>query len=218
MVAVVGGGWWVSASSGRTKGGKSVSLTGGAGAEGVALRVMAMGGRAEVVRVGAVEPERRPVAADEEPWGRADLSPSFFAPLELLGSRGVGLTPPLAASWADFLFFRSMDMLWPGRMWARAHLWPNLQFPLTNQAQQSFCWPGSLWEKGQEEPAVQAPTLKNLQGTWERSFAVEGISGGGDGGRGDGHFEEAGFDLDRSLSVSLSSSVGDIVVADGVAR
>ena len=78
-------------------------MTGGAGAEGVALRVMAMGGRAEVVRVGAVEPERRP-AGDEEPWGR-DLKPSFFGPLAALDSLGVGLgTPPLAACWADFLF------------------------------------------------------------------------------------------------------------------
>lgn len=134
-----------------------------------------MGGRAEVVRVGAVEPERRP-AGEEEPWGR-DLKPSFFGPLAALDSLGVGLgTPPLAACWADFLFFRSMDMLWPGRTWARAHLWANLQLPLTNQAQTPFCWPGS-WarcEKGQEEPAVQAPTLKNLQGTWERSFARDG--------------------------------------------
>ena len=68
-------------------------------------------------------------------------------------------------------------------MWARAHLWPNLQLPLTNQAQTSFGWPGSRiwWEKGQEEPAVHDPTLKNLQGTWERSLAVRGLRGGGDG-------------------------------------
>ena len=71
-VAVVGGalliilGLWVSASSGSTKGGKSVSLTGGAGAEGVALRVM-RGGRAEVVRVGAVEPESRPEPVGDVP-------------------------------------------------------------------------------------------------------------------------------------------------------
>ena len=64
-------------------------------------------------------------------------------------------------------------MLWPGRIRARAHLWPNLQFPFTNQAQTSFCCPGSRMEceKGQEEPAVQEPTLKNLHGTWERSLA-----------------------------------------------
>jgi hypothetical protein len=62
-----------SASSGSTKGGKSVSFTGGAGAEGVALSVMAMGVRAEVVRVGAVEPERRPEPVEELPCWRADL-------------------------------------------------------------------------------------------------------------------------------------------------
>ena len=64
-----------------------------------------------------------------------------------------------------------MDMLWPGRMCARAHLCPNLQFPFTYQVQTSFC-PGStlVWEKGQADPAVHDPTLKNLQGTWERSL------------------------------------------------
>lgn len=53
-------------------------------------------------------------------------------------------------------------------------MWPNLQFPLTNHAHISFAWPGSRiwWEKGQEEPAVHEPTLKNLQGTWERSLAT----------------------------------------------
>jgi hypothetical protein len=64
-------------------------------------------------------------------------------------------------------------MPWPGRTCASAHLWPNLQFPFTNHEQVSLCWPGSstLCEKLQEDPAVQDPTLKNLQGTWETSFA-----------------------------------------------
>ena len=111
----------VSASSGSTKGGRSVS--GGVGAEGVALRVMTVGGRAEVVRVGAIGSESMPEPVDDVPWRRADLWLSFFPPLELLDSR-------------------------PG------------------------AW--TTCEKGQEEPAVQAPTLKNLQGTWERSFAANG--------------------------------------------
>ena len=62
-------------SSGRPDDAKSVSLTGGAGAEGerVAFRGMGIGGRALPVRgrVGAVEPERRGLrdwAAAGPPW------------------------------------------------------------------------------------------------------------------------------------------------------
>jgi hypothetical protein len=153
---------------------KSVSLSGGAGAEGeiVAFKDMLIGGRPDFeepdddelrMRVGAVDP----------PVRRGSLLPpdppiSFFVTLPLALFLSLE-----AAVWAAFLFFLSMAMLCPGRIWASAHLWPNLQFPLTNQVQTSFCWPGS-WtecEKGQDAPAVHPPTLKNLHGTCDRSFA-----------------------------------------------
>jgi hypothetical protein len=160
----VGGEESFSFSSGKPVIIKSISWTGGAGAEG---EIVALNGEGRDVlpnmRVGAVDPDNKA------------FLPSFpFTPEGL----DFFMRPPsrpwfeaLACCWAAFLFFRSMDILWPGRIWARAHLWPNLQFPFTNQVQTSF-WPGSteVWEKGQADPAVHDPTLKNLQGTCERSF------------------------------------------------
>jgi hypothetical protein len=84
-----------------------------------------MGGLA---RVGAVDP----------PASRGFLE--LFPPSRLLPPRPFPspfLAPP-AAIWAAFLFLRSMAMVWPGKTWARAHLWPNLQLPFTNHAQTSF--------------------------------------------------------------------------------
>lgn len=187
-------------SSGRPNEAKSVSLSGGAGAEGemVALRDIGMGARDDVpvrILVGADEPDKRP-PPEGRPPPSAPFPPSRSplpcpdddlctlppppGPLFSLSALSPPSRPPppppplLPAVWAAFLFFLSIAIDWPGRMWASAHLWPNLQLPFMNQAQVSLCWPGSRteWEKGQDEPAVHEPTLKNLQGTWERSFAV----------------------------------------------
>lgn len=178
-------------SSRTPKDAKSVSFNDGAGADGemVALRGMVMGGRDEAgctARVGAVDPPAKrallrvavalpaagPAPACASRLPRGALLPSLSRP-----TPGLLLPPPAAAAaatWAAFLFFLSMAMGWPGKMCARAHLCPNLQLPFTNHVQVSFCPPGSdrLWEKGHDAPAVHPPTLKNLQGTWERSFAV----------------------------------------------
>lgn len=53
------------------------------------------------------------------------------------------LFPPLAV-WAARLFRLSMAIDWPGSMWARAHLWPNLQLPFTNQLHTFLVSPGSV--------------------------------------------------------------------------
>jgi hypothetical protein len=107
-------------SSGIPSAAKSESFRGGAGAEGeiVALSAIGIGigARAEVpcrMRVGAVEPDSSVFAGPRPP--RSPLPLPFPRP---------GSLPPAAAFavWAAFLFFRSIDIGWPGRMWARAHL------------------------------------------------------------------------------------------------
>lgn len=167
---------------------------GGAVAEGdrVALSGTAMGGRPVEVEdvgfilVGAVEPPARrglrlTGLGPADGWpSRLGLAPRgpfpSFPHLSDFSPRSVELAA--AAICAAFLFFLSMDILCPGKIWAKAHLWPNLQVPFTNHAQVSFWVPGStrLWENGHEEPAVHPPTLKNLQGTCERSLAMLGQS------------------------------------------
>lgn len=123
----VGSLWAVSL--GRPKAAKSVSLSGGAGADGemVAFNGMEIGGREEAgnALVGAVDPVRSGLRAWGFPteefaeaegasrlWVLAPL-PSFPAPL---------FPPAPAATWAAFLFFLSIAMLWPGKTCASAHL------------------------------------------------------------------------------------------------
>lgn len=154
-----------------------MSLSGGAGADGEIDALRDTRGRLEdelvelddKSRVGAVEPPPSRLLFRPEVWLDWPPGPSrfFFPSFPPAFSDVPGPEAAAAACWAAFLFLRSMEILWPGRMCARAHLWPNLQLPFTNQAQDSFCAPGSaaVWEKGQELPAVHAPTLKNLQGT-----------------------------------------------------
>lgn len=93
-----------SSSSGKPESTKSMSLTGGAGAEG---EIVVLNGEGREVlpstRVGAVDPD-----------SRAFLPSLPFAPEDL----GFFVRPPsrpwfdaFACCWANFLFFRSMDML-----------------------------------------------------------------------------------------------------------
>lgn len=146
---------WTPASSKSS--GRPNDANGGAGADGerVALRGMAIGGRPEGLgevgtRVGAVEPPARrgflllgvpvPDAVLDAPCPSrfALLPPRPPFPSRPRSDLSFRSEWPAAASWAAFLFFLSIAMDWPGRIWASAHLWPNLQLPLTNHAQVSF--------------------------------------------------------------------------------
>lgn len=139
-------GWTPSIASKVAKEVKSVSFSGGAGADGemVALRGIVMGGRPEdddpeppIILVGAVAPPAN--NGSLLPPGALDVASRLVPPRTPPPS----LPPfspdaPEAAVCAAFLFFLSIAMLCPGSTCARAHLWPNLQFPLMNHVQVSF--------------------------------------------------------------------------------
>jgi len=122
---------------------KSVSFSGGAGADGeiVALRGIVIGGRPDDgepdILVGAVAPPAK--SGSLLAPGAPDEASRLMAPRAPLPS-----LPPFspdaaeAAVCAAFLFFLSIAMLCPGSTCASAHLWPNLQFPLINHVQVSF--------------------------------------------------------------------------------
>lgn len=170
---------------GGSKVAKSASFHAGAVSAGAGAAFdIARGGRepSGKTRVGAVEPVSKPVRLVAALERVALLPPPAgfcTLPFSALPAPSFSFWPfvVLAASCAAFLFRRSMLMLCPGRTCARAHLCPNLQLPLTNQAHTSFCRPGSsAWcEKGQDAPAVHDPTLKNLQGTWDKSLTSESV-------------------------------------------
>lgn len=107
---------------------KSVSLRGGAGAEGdmVAFSGMLMGRRPDFdepeedelrMRVGAVDPP-----PNRGSLFAADPAASFFPPTLLPILDLPSPDAAAAAVCAAFLFFLSMAILCPGRIWARAHL------------------------------------------------------------------------------------------------
>jgi len=108
---------------------KSVSLRGGAGAEG---DIEALSGKRERFDAGADEVgDKRRAGAVEPPASRVLFRPSallefppcpsffFRNPFSLPITVGVA---EAAACCAAFLFFLSIDMLWPGRICAKAHL------------------------------------------------------------------------------------------------